>query len=372
MKLQILKLIRWPLVSISIIVLTGVSFQRQAIAQSVSNAEADTTASLLSELIRVNTSNPPGHEGSIAELLEPRFKALGFEVDTIPTPEPGKAHFIARLRGDQSKRPVLLAAHADVVGVEREKWTLDPFGGVIKDGYVFGRGAIDFKGGMAVFARAVMMLAERKIPLARDVIFLAEADEEGGSYNTSWLAQNYWSKIECEFSLNEGGWIIKGQDGRVRYVSISTADKTSIAIIVTARGTSTHSSMPRPDNAIFTLGQALAKLADYETEVKLDSQYTPVLPHFGQDEQPTDVRVLSQLNERRPQACPAGGPGDQQRSVAACDYAKYYCPGTDKCRIPRKRDTGLRRGNNQRPDYPGYRSDRNRSRDPTRHRQSAN
>lgn len=123
---------------------------------------------------------------------------------------------------------------------------------------------------MAVFAQAVMTLAEKKVPLSRDVIFLAEADEEGGlRYNTSWLAQNHWPKIDCEFALNEGGWIIKGQDGRVQTVSISTADKSSVAVLVTARGTSTHSSMPRPDNAIFTLSRALAKLADYETEVKL-------------------------------------------------------------------------------------------------------
>ena len=229
----------------------------------------DPTAALLVDLIRVNTSNPPGTEGAIADLLAPRFKALGFEIDIVPTPERGKSHFIARLRGDGSKRPLLLAAHADVVGVEREKWTLDPFAGVIKDGYVFGRGAIDFKGGMAVFARAAMMLAEQKVPLGRDVIFLAEADEEMGSYNTSWLADGHWPKIECEFALNEGGWIIKRQDGRVRYVSISTADKLSIAIVLTARGTSTHSSMPRPDNAIFALARALVKLADHETEVKL-------------------------------------------------------------------------------------------------------
>ena len=229
----------------------------------------DPTAALLAEIIRVDTSNPPGHEGAIAELLAPRFRAAGFDVDIVPTPASGKSHFIARLKGDGSKRPVLLAAHADVVGVEREKWTVDPFGGVIREGYVFGRGAIDFKGGMAVFARAALMLAERKVPLARDVIFLAEADEEGGAYNASWLAQHHWDKIDCEFSLNEGGWIIKGAEGRVRYVSISTADKTSIRVVLTARGVSTHSSMPRPDNAIFTLARALTKLADHETDVAL-------------------------------------------------------------------------------------------------------
>jgi acetylornithine deacetylase/succinyl-diaminopimelate desuccinylase-like protein len=228
------------------------------------SAGADPTAALLVDLIRANTSNPPGNERRIAELLAPRFRALGFEVQIISTPDSGKAHFIARLKGDGSKRPMLLAAHADVVGVEREKWTLDPFAGEIKDDHVFGRGAIDFKGGIAVFARAVMMLAERHVPLARDVIFIAEADEEGGSYGPSWLAREHWADIDAEFALNEGGWIMTGDGGKVRYVSISTADKSSIPLTVTARGTSTHSSMPRPDNAIFALSRAMAKLSTYE------------------------------------------------------------------------------------------------------------
>jgi acetylornithine deacetylase/succinyl-diaminopimelate desuccinylase-like protein len=238
-------------------------------ALSQEAAPVNETARLLSELIQVDTSNPPGNEGALAALLKTKFEPLGFEIDIVPTPQEGKAHFIARLRGDGSKRPVLLAAHADVVGVEREKWSFDPFGGEIQDGFVFGRGALDFKGGVAVFAQAVMMLAKNNVPLARDVIFLSEADEEGGRYSTMWLAQNHWDKIDCEFALNEGGWIIKRPDGSVRYVSISTADKGSATLLLTAKGTSTHSSLPRPDNAIFRLSTAMAKIADYDTKPTL-------------------------------------------------------------------------------------------------------
>jgi acetylornithine deacetylase/succinyl-diaminopimelate desuccinylase-like protein len=238
-------------------------------AARVPEESVSETAALLSEVIRVDTSNPPGNEARLAELLETKFRPLGFEIAVIPTPQEGKSHFVARLRGDGSKQPVLVAAHADVVGVEREKWTVDPFGGVIRDGYVLGRGAIDFKGGVAVFAQAVMTLAKNKVPLARDVIFLSEADEEGGKYGTRWLADNHWDEIACEFALNEGGWIIEGPDGRVRYVSISTADKSSISLVLTAKGTSTHSSMPRPDNAIFRLSKALARIADYDTAPSL-------------------------------------------------------------------------------------------------------
>jgi acetylornithine deacetylase/succinyl-diaminopimelate desuccinylase-like protein len=229
----------------------------------------DPVAALLQDIIRVDTSNPPGHEAQIADLLTSRLRPLGFTITVVPTPVAGKSHFIARLKGDGSKRPVLLAAHADVVGVERDKWSVDPFAGIIRDGDVYGRGAIDFKGGMAVFARAVMMLAERRVPLARDVIFVAEADEEAQPYNATWLAQSHWADIDCEFALNEGGWIIKDAAGKVQYVSISTADKSSVSVTVTARGTSTHSSMPRPDNAIFTLSKAMAALAGHEMPVQL-------------------------------------------------------------------------------------------------------
>src|SRR2546430_1225869 len=235
-----------------------------ALAQTAPGQKSEyPTADLLSQLIRIDTSNPPGNESKVAEFLATRLRPLGFDVHIVPTPEPGKAHFIARLKGDGSKKPVLLAAHADVVGVEADKWTVDPFAGVIRDGYVYGRGAIDFKGGLAVFTEAVTKLASNRVPLHRDVILVSEADEESGRYNTTWLADGHWELIDCEFALNEGGWIIEDDKSGVQYVSVSTADKRSIPLIITARGTSTHSSMPTADNPIFTLSKALAKLADF-------------------------------------------------------------------------------------------------------------
>jgi acetylornithine deacetylase/succinyl-diaminopimelate desuccinylase-like protein len=227
------------------------------------------TADLLVEVIRVDTSNPPGNEGKLDELLAAKLKPLGFAIDIIPTPQAGKTVLFARLKGDGSAKPVLIASHADVVGVEREKWTVDPFAGVIKDGYVYGRGAIDFKGGVAVFATAVMRLAQNKIPLKRDVIFMVEADEESARYNTSWVAESHWDKMDCEFALNEGGWIMQRPDGKVRYVSVSTLDKSGVSLVLTAHGTSTHSSMPRQDQAIFRLSKAMARLADYDTKPEL-------------------------------------------------------------------------------------------------------
>lgn len=267
----------------------------------VAAAATNPTAELLSEIIRVDTSNPPGNEGKLDELLASKLKPLGFSIEIVPTPQAGKTVLFARLKGDGSAKPVLLASHADVVGVEREKWSMDPFAGIIKDGYVYGRGAIDFKGGMAVFAEAVMRLARNKIPLKRDVIFLVEADEESASYNTSWLAQSHWDQMNCEFALNEGGWIMQRPDGKVRYVSVSTADKSGLNLVLTAHGTSTHSSMPRPDNAIFRLGKALAKLADYDTQPKLTDSTRQFFATLGKTSQaPMSTYFNNLVNSKDP------------------------------------------------------------------------
>ena len=259
------------------------------------------TADLLKEIIRINNSNPPGDEAKLDELLASKLKPLGFEIEMIPTPQPGKTHLIARLKGAYSQRPILLAAHADTVGVERDKWSVDPFAAVEKDGYIYGRGAIDFKGGIAVFGEAVMELAKNKVPLRRDVIFLVEADEESAPYNTSWLAQKNWDKMDCEFALNEGGWILKRPDGKVRYISISTADKSSLTLLLTAHGTSTHSSMPRPDNAIFGLANALAKLSHYDTKPQLTASTKQFFLTLARtSEPPMSTYFLNLVNSNDP------------------------------------------------------------------------
>jgi acetylornithine deacetylase/succinyl-diaminopimelate desuccinylase-like protein len=279
------------------VVITALAFGAGAAALAFQSNQplSSPTAGLLSEVIQIDTSNPPGNERKLDDLLTSKFKPLGFDVEIVSTPDPAKAHFIARLKGDGSKKPILLAAHADVVGVERAKWSVDPFAGIIKDGYVYGRGALDFKGGLAVFAEAAMRLARNNVRLNRDIIFLSEADEEGGQYNTSSLADSHWEKIDCEFALNEGGWIMKNPDGSVRYVSVSTADKSSITLLLTARGTSTHSSMPKPDNAIFRLSQALARLSQFDTKPHLIPSTKAFFETLAQTGQPPTSQYFSDL-----------------------------------------------------------------------------
>ncbi|MCC7053276.1 MAG: M20/M25/M40 family metallo-hydrolase [Gemmatimonadaceae bacterium] len=285
--------------SLVILPLAGLLLARPA-RVAAQGTPVDPTAALLAELIRINTSNPPGRTQALAELLAPRFRAAGFTVEVIPTPDSAKVHFIARLKGDGTRKPVLLAAHADVVGVEREKWSMDPFAGEIRDGHVYGRGAIDFKGGMAVFVTALLRIAERKVPLSRDIIFLAEADEEGAPMNTMWLARDHWPSMDAEFALNEGGWVIQDDAGRVRYVSISTADKSVTGVVLTATGTSTHSSMPLPDNAIAALGGAVARIAAYESPVQLTAESRQFFRTLATTSTGDTARLFRQLVEGSP------------------------------------------------------------------------
>lgn len=240
-------------------------------ALTIDASEGDKTVELTKQLIRFDTYNAPGDTTKLAEFLKAKFEPLGAQVDIVVAPNGKAAHFIARIKGDGSKPPVLLAAHADVVPVEKEKWTVDPLAGVEKDGFVYGRGAMDFKGGIAVFARAVMRLAESRVPLARDVIFLAEADEEQGQYNTSWLARDHWDKIKAEFALNEGGYILQDKTGTTRQVNVTTVEKLSVTFRLKTKGPVGHSSRPLPpmQTANGRMIAALARLSEYDTSVKL-------------------------------------------------------------------------------------------------------
>ena len=220
---------------------------------------------LLKQLIQTNTSNPPGNEQQIAELLKARLAPLGFETEIIPTPTPGKAHFIARLRAaNPTAKPLLLAGHEDVVGVERDLWSVDPFAGLVRGGDIFGRGSMDFKGGLAAFTVAASRIARAKPALTRDVILLAEADEEGGDYGTGWLAKTNYAKIDAGVSLNEGGWVFEDGGGTPRLMGITTIDKNSLSVTLETRGTSTHSSRPLPDSALARLTRALNRIERYE------------------------------------------------------------------------------------------------------------
>ena len=229
------------------------------------------TISRLQTIIRFDTTNPPGNELPLALYLEAALREEGIET-TLLKPVKNRAVLVGRIRGNGKKRPVILLAHMDVVGVEREGWSVDPFAGEIRDGYLYGRGAIDDKGMLAA-NMMTMLLLRRTLSetetLSRDVVFLATPDEEaGGEWGMGWLVKHHPEVLDAEFALNEGGRtrIIEGGQ---RYLAVQSAEKVSHVVAVTAHGSAGHAAIPLPDNAIFRLARALESLSRYAEPVML-------------------------------------------------------------------------------------------------------
>ena len=232
-------------------------------------AARDEAVKILSGFIQVDTSSPPGNETQGAEYLKRFLDREGIPSEILAL-EPSRGNLVARLKGNGRKKPLLLMGHTDVVGVERSKWTVDPFAGVIKDGYIYGRGAADDKGMTSVCLEVLLLLHRLKVPLDRDVIFLAEGGEESSTYvGIDFMVSKHWDKIDCEFALNEGGRIYS-KDGMVQYVGVATTEKVPRAVFLTAKGSSGHGSRPRTDNAIVHLAAAVAKVGQWQPPMRLN------------------------------------------------------------------------------------------------------
>lgn len=233
---------------------------------------SEETISRLQTLIRFDTTNPPGNELPLALHLEAELREEGIET-ILFKPVENRAVLVGRIRGNGKKRPVILLAHMDVVGVEREGWSVDPFAGEIREGYLYGRGAIDDKGMLAANLMTMLLLRRGLSAggetLSRDVVFLATSDEEaGGEWGMGWLVEHHPEVLDAEFALNEGGRtrIIEGGQ---RYLAVQSAEKVSHVVAVTAKGSPGHAAIPVPDNAIFRLARALESLSRYAEPVML-------------------------------------------------------------------------------------------------------
>jgi acetylornithine deacetylase/succinyl-diaminopimelate desuccinylase-like protein len=219
----------------------------------------------LQEYIKINTVNPPGNEMEGARF----FKKI-FDVESIPCqifePSPGRGNLLATLKGNGKKRPILLLNHMDVVPVERERWSFDPFAGIIQDGYLYGRGAIDDKSMGIIEMMALFILKREKVPLEKDILFFAAADEEtGGKWGVQWAMENVSSLRNSEYALNEGGYVILNETGDPDRYEISNGQKVVFQLRLKARGTSGHGSMPHPDNPNVKLIHALEAVTQWET-----------------------------------------------------------------------------------------------------------
>ena len=214
----------------------------------------------LQQLIRFETVNPPGNELPLVRQLARDLEGEGFEPQVFES-GPQRGSLVVRLRGDGSARPVLLLSHLDVVPAEPEQWTHPPFEGTVADGYVWGRGAIDSKLTTAVDLQVLRLCQRLNLPLKRDVVVVAAADEEmGATYGVQWLAQNHPEGFDAEFGINEGGGFALLVDGKPLY-TCQVGEKGGANLDLVAHGRSGHSSVPHDENPIFHLGEVLGKLA---------------------------------------------------------------------------------------------------------------
>ena len=222
-----------------------------------------------SALLRIDTSNPPGNETEAARYLQGILQQEGIEAELFAL-DPTRANLVARLRGNGSKRPILVMAHTDVVGVQRENWSVDPFAAVVRDGYVYGRGALDDKDNVTAALMLMLLLERADVELDRDVIFLAEAGEEGTTrFGVDYMVENHWSEIEAEYCLAEGGGAV-ARDGEVQHVAIATTEKFPMRVRLVAHGTAGHGSVPRLDNAVSALARAVGRLAAWQSPLRLN------------------------------------------------------------------------------------------------------
>jgi acetylornithine deacetylase/succinyl-diaminopimelate desuccinylase-like protein len=227
----------------------------------------------LQGFMRINTTNPPGNELVAAKYLADILQKNGIQSEIFES-TPGRGIIVARLSATavpDPARALLLMGHLDVVGVNKAKWTVDPFGAVLKDGYIYGRGAIDDKS-MTIANLAVFIAIKRSgVRLTRDLIFLSEGDEEaGGESGMRFAVEKHWDKIAAGYALNEGGHV-ELKDGKVQFVAIAASEKVPMNVDIIATGPSGHASLPIKDNAVVHLSAAVAKIGTYETPVQFNT-----------------------------------------------------------------------------------------------------
>lgn len=227
---------------------------------------------LLKKMVSFDTQNhgKGGKTRTHAEWLKSIWDRAGVSAEIIPTPQQDNVHLIARVKGTTSAAPVLLLGHSDVVPVEEENWSVDPFAGTIKKGEIFGRGTLDMKGANAASVSALLRHLSEGGRFERDIIVLTDCDEEAGDYGSSWLAEKHWDKLDCGMVLTEGGWFLAQSDRTTpMLITVTRQDKVYFNLDLYARGTATHSSKPIADSAVVRLSRAVSEIGDWLAPVHL-------------------------------------------------------------------------------------------------------
>jgi len=220
-------------------------------------------------LVQMDTSDPPGHETLAAEYIQRVLEGDGITTHLYES-EPGRANLVARLKGNGRKRPLLLMAHTDTVGVDPSKWTFPPFSAAQDHGYIYGRGTLDDKDNLTAALMTMLLLKRNGVALDRDVIFLAEAGEEAATrVGIEYIVNNHFDAIDAEVCLAEDGRAVR-TGGRVQFVEVPAAEKSPHPLILTAAGTSGHGSRPLMDNPVVHLAAAVAALGAWKPPIQLN------------------------------------------------------------------------------------------------------
>jgi len=220
-------------------------------------------------LVQIDSTDPPGNETHVAEYVKKVLEAEGFQA-TLAAKDPARANLIVRLKGNGSKKPLLIMGHSDTVRVDPSKWTFPPFSATRQGGYVYGRGTLDDKSDLLAATMTMLLLKRSKIPLDRDVIFVSEVGEEAATApGIEYLVNERWNDIQAEICLAEAGGV-RRSNGQAQYAMVETTEKQPKGARLIAKGPSGHGSRPLRSNAVVHLARAVEKIAAWDPPMRFN------------------------------------------------------------------------------------------------------
>src|ERR1700693_63466 len=220
-------------------------------------------------LVQIDSTDPPGNETRVVEYVRKVLEAEGIPV-TVAAKEPARANLIARLKGNGSKRPLLIMGHTDTVQVDLAKWTFPPFSATRQGGYVYGRGTLDDKSDLMAAMMTMLLLKRSKVPLDRDVIFVSEAGEEAATGpGIEYLVNERWADIEAEICLAETGGV-RRRNGKPFYGTVQPTEKHPMPVRLVVKGPAGHGSRPLRTNAVVHLSRAVEKIAMWDPPMRFN------------------------------------------------------------------------------------------------------
>jgi acetylornithine deacetylase/succinyl-diaminopimelate desuccinylase-like protein len=257
-------------------------------------------------IVKMDTTDPPGGEKPVVDYLKQVLEAEGFAVQ-IFAKEPNRPNLVVRVKGNGSKRPLLLMGHTDTVNVDPKKWSHPPFSADRADGYIYGRGTVDDKDNVIATLMTMLMLKRLNVPLDRDVIALFEAGEEGSSsLGIQFMANEHYDAIDAEFCYAEGGSVMR-VGGQVKFASIQTVEKIPRAITLKSSGVAGHGSVPLENNALAHLGEAVGRVARWTPPMRLNETTAAYFKRLAAVSSPEDAKRYLALLSPDPKV---SGPAD--------------------------------------------------------------